>query len=440
MSLGMLTLDAEERIVAANDEARRLYQTDDLVGMTRPQLWRRLGYAHPTAAAADLPRSRYRLAHLPDGSTRGFCIHISRGADGTGFDMVFEPADWSLGFAEQMETAVCVTDECWNVVYANRATEALVGRPSQAICGHSALSAARLLINRPADVEALFAAIAGGDRMLDSYTLKLHGRLRRVRVHTSPWRYRGLPCGVIWVVTDLTDDVEGQRQAATAIWYRVAATFQHELRNPLQTMQAAIDVLRPQLPSEALRPLQLLQQQVYLVGDYLIDQLQPPPPTFLSLGRLSDVVQAEIERAAARLVTHRLQIEHRRLDAEPPIRLHSGSMGRVLANVLRNAGEARPDARVVIAYAATAESLTCTVADDGPGFGDHVLRSHLLGRPHNPTAGLGLAIAASTVEAHGGTVTFSNRASGGAVVVLRLPTVPVVPPPLRDVVVGGARE
>jgi signal transduction histidine kinase len=72
------------------------------------------------------------------------------------------------------------------------------------------------------------------------------------------------------------------------------------------------------------------------------------------------------------------------------------------------------------------EGLQITIADDGPGFPDHLL-DHIFDRfTRGPDrrahgTGLGTAIAAEVISTHGGSVDASNAAAGGAVVTIVLP-------------------
>ena len=74
-----------------------------------------------------------------------------------------------------------------------------------------------------------------------------------------------------------------------------------------------------------------------------------------------------------------------------------------------------------------------SVRDHGPGI-DPVDLPHVFDRFYRaaaarrtPGSGLGLAIVRQAAEAHGGTVTASAAAGGGALLTLRLPVVPTRP-------------
>jgi len=74
------------------------------------------------------------------------------------------------------------------------------------------------------------------------------------------------------------------------------------------------------------------------------------------------------------------------------------------------------------------DELVVAVRDHGPGIPAEVL-PHVFdrfykasaSRPRSDGSGLGLSIAMENANVHGGTITASNAAEGGAVFVLRLP-------------------
>jgi two-component system sensor histidine kinase RegB len=94
-----------------------------------------------------------------------------------------------------------------------------------------------------------------------------------------------------------------------------------------------------------------------------------------------------------------------------------------LANLVDNAAR-HAASRVQLAAERAGETLSITVADDGPGFPEHLLPN--LGEPFlGPSrsgrggTGLGLFIATTLLERTGGRVNFTNCPNGGARVVVR---------------------
>jgi len=105
---------------------------------------------------------------------------------------------------------------------------------------------------------------------------------------------------------------------------------------------------------------------------------------------------------------------------------------QALTNLLCNALEFSPDGGYVTLSAEVREGeLLTSLTDQGPGIPNYALarvfeRFYSLKSPYGESkgTGLGLSFAKEVAELHGGTITLSNRAHGGAQAVLRLPLLP----------------
>jgi signal transduction histidine kinase len=94
---------------------------------------------------------------------------------------------------------------------------------------------------------------------------------------------------------------------------------------------------------------------------------------------------------------------------------------QAVENVVRNAA-ARGDA-VAVEARDDGDHVSIAVVDNGPGFDPSTLPTvfeRFRRGDSKGGAGLGLAIARSIVELHGGTITASNEPEGGARVEIRL--------------------
>jgi signal transduction histidine kinase len=97
----------------------------------------------------------------------------------------------------------------------------------------------------------------------------------------------------------------------------------------------------------------------------------------------------------------------------------------VLINLLLNAIEAMPRGGPLhIALEATNPEIKLSVADSGTGIHPDILKRlftpFVTSKPSG--TGLGLCISKRIIESHGGRITARNRAEGGAIVTLTLPT------------------
>lgn len=104
----------------------------------------------------------------------------------------------------------------------------------------------------------------------------------------------------------------------------------------------------------------------------------------------------------------------------------AAQLEQALLNLLKNAHESgSPPDGVTLAVRRVQDVVRIDVQDAGPGMTDTVLTNALV--PFYSTkrsgTGLGLALAREIAEAHGGRITLANRAEGGLVVTLLLPSV-----------------
>ncbi|MFY9512318.1 MAG: ATP-binding protein, partial [Rubrivivax sp.] len=126
-----------------------------------------------------------------------------------------------------------------------------------------------------------------------------------------------------------------------------------------------------------------------------------------------------------------------RLDAAPPlVQLDAVLIERVLVNLLENAAKYTPPGSALeFGAGVDGDQVLLHVDDQGPGLPpgreQQLLEKFERGHKESatPGVGLGLAIAAAILQAHGGTLRAANRPGGGARFTLLLPrgTPPAVP-------------
>lgn len=216
------------------------------------------------------------------------------------------------------------------------------------------------------------------------------------------------------------------------------ATIAHELRNPLQPMAVAVEMLTH--PSEAERHAQairVLRRQIGFMGrliEDLIDmarvvegrlQVQCSPVELQGLLTAA----AEGCESAARAKGVCLLV------VQPPVplavELDAGRMHQVVVNLLNNAIKFTPAGGQVVLLA-TADSTHCTVAvkDTGRGIGPELLprifdmftQGEGAGTARGDGLSIGLALVKEIVALHHGTVEVRSEGSGqGSEFRVRLP-------------------
>jgi signal transduction histidine kinase len=223
---------------------------------------------------------------------------------------------------------------------------------------------------------------------------------------------------------------------------RSAAAIAHEVKNGLNGLSIAVDVLAGGKGEEGVRHEIHLQARAEVsrlrdVADDLTLFASPPRLVVADadLGELCRRAAATVADAAADAgVEVALGVP-----AEPlPLRVDPAKLVGALANLARNGieamgpgafgealGEPAParDRRLDLTARAVGERAVVEVADRGPGLAPEV-RARLF-EPFVTTkragTGLGLAIARRVVEAHGGEIAAESRAGGGTVFRVSLP-------------------
>lgn len=185
------------------------------------------------------------------------------------------------------------------------------------------------------------------------------------------------------------------------------------------------------------------------------EQAEPIVSAIDELDRLTEFLNASLDVAEARADALRLSRSEINLDEllRIMIDLYEPSMAEKGLQVrLRSAGPVTIDADAALIHRMIANLFdnelkhlpaSCTVTvrlesvdgaallsleDDGPGFSEdvsaHLFERRVKGKDSNGH-GLGLAFVDAVVRAHGGSVTATNRESGGAQISLALPLAPV---------------
>jgi len=204
------------------------------------------------------------------------------------------------------------------------------------------------------------------------------------------------------------------------------ADASHELRTPIATLRANVEVLASATPLTNEDRTELvndihdeLQAMTTLVTELVElargEETDIPGQTF----RLDHVVEAAVERAARRTpnLAFRTNLHASTVIGDPD------RIDRAVTNLLDNARKwTKPDEPLDVSVS---DGLI-EVRDHGPGIAEQDLplvfnRFYRSAAARStPGAGLGLAIVKQIAEAHGGTITIDNAQDGGAIARLQL--------------------
>ena len=211
---------------------------------------------------------------------------------------------------------------------------------------------------------------------------------------------------------------------------QLLADVTHELRTPLSVIQAnleaLIDGLYP-IDDAHLRPvLDETKVMARLLDD--LQTLSTAEAGVLTLHREPtdprQLIDAAVQAFTAQAEEAGVRLEARGTNTLPELDVDRLRIGEVLSNLLSNALRHTPaGGAIVIDARAMQDGAEFSITDTGTGIAPEHL-PHVFDRfsraPDSPGAGLGLAIAKSLVEAHGGTIRAESR-PGGTTMSVRLP-------------------
>ncbi|HET8756766.1 MAG TPA: HAMP domain-containing sensor histidine kinase, partial [Solirubrobacteraceae bacterium] len=234
---------------------------------------------------------------------------------------------------------------------------------------------------------------------------------------------------------DRLEHAFSQREASEHRLRRFLADASHELRTPLASIRGYAELFRmgaARDPAEAERAMRRIEDEAarmgVLVEDLLtlarLDEIAEAPHRSVDLGALAeDAVSDARVTAPDRRIT---------LAAGPGTTVlgDAHQLRQVLANLMRNALVHTPAGTGIDVSVANGDgNVRLVVRDHGPGLPtedpgalfERFWRAEGGRERGRAGAGLGLAIVAAIVDAHGGSVGAANAADGGAVFSVELP-------------------
>lgn len=312
----------------------------------------------------------------------------------------------------KIDTAIFTFDFESNLRFVNRSAESLLGTPAE-----------RLLGKRAADL-GLAEWLEGPEARTVEHVLSAPGRWS---VRRSAFREEGRPHHLV-VVTDLRQALrEEERQA----WQRIIRVLGHELNNSLAPIRSIAESL---LSASARTPRSTDWDADLGRGLEVIGSRAAALTRFLEgyrqLARLPEPQRRRVDLAG---LLRRVAA----LESRVPVRVAGGpdvvieadgdQLEQLFINLLRNAADAALETggSVEVGWDLGPGGVEASVIDDGPG----IASTNNLFVPFYTTkpggSGIGLLLSRQIAEAHGGSLTLSNRRDAtGCVARLTLPVGP----------------
>ena len=310
----------------------------------------------------------------------------------------------------EIDVAVFTFDPEHRLRLVNRAGEHLLAQPID-----------KLLGRRASELGLAACLEASEDAPL---TLSFPGGSGRWGIRRSSFRERGLPHELL-VLTDLSRTLREEERRA---WQRLVRVLGHEMNNslaPIKSIAGSLEALLrrekppPDWQDDARSGLKSIAARADSLGRFMqayarLAKLPPPHKEHVDLGDLIRRVVSLEPRMSVNVVA----------GPEFKIVADAAQIEQLLINLVHNAVDASLETHggVSLGWREAADCVEVFVEDEGPG----IMNPTNLFVPFFTTkpggSGIGLALSRQIAEAHGGSLSLTNRGDGsGAEAVLRLP-------------------
>ncbi|MCA9089544.1 MAG: hypothetical protein KDA90_13045 [Planctomycetaceae bacterium] len=226
---------------------------------------------------------------------------------------------------------------------------------------------------------------------------------------------------------------ESLRSEQLAAIGQLAAGLAHEIRNPLTAMKTIVQLARNQGGAAALndKDVEILDEEITRLNDHVqifLDYARPPNPRRQQVN-LCDVIQRTVQLTTRRAEQQGITIRTSLPDHPVVTTADPDLLQQVVLNLVLNAIDAQPgggdiELKLMEPPAETETGkIQIEFLDAGPGFRtespEHLFDPFFSTKESG--TGLGLAISRRIIEQHGGTITASNRPTGGARFTIEIP-------------------
>jgi two-component system NtrC family sensor kinase len=221
-----------------------------------------------------------------------------------------------------------------------------------------------------------------------------------------------------------------QRAARAATLGTLAIGVAHEISTPLGVISGRAEQLLERVRGDERgeRAAQTVLEQTEGIGRVikgLLHLARGGTPEFVPVD-VDAIVREAVSMSSHKFVAAGIKVEMAPSGDEPFVLGDTPLLEHAVINLLLNACDASPRGRtVMVAVAATEDSVRIYVADQGPGISDEharlAMEPFFTTKSEGQGTGLGLAIAHEIVSSHRGTLTLARQEPHGTLALITLP-------------------
>ena len=213
--------------------------------------------------------------------------------------------------------------------------------------------------------------------------------------------------------------LEAERVVAAG---RIASMVGHDLRGPLQTIEAAVGLMKED-PSESEAVADIIKTSVKRAAE-MLEEIRShirDTPLLLIRANLVELVRRVLdENVLPDNIACKLEAQSDYVQVQVDL----NKIRRVIDNLVQNAVDAMPQGgELRVKISEDSEGATLIVEDTGEGIPDEILPDifNIFVTTKSKGTGLGLAYCRRTVMAHGGSITVKTKVGQGTAFTMRLP-------------------